>query len=65
MPSFSLVAAAALLAYLIGGLPFGYWFVRLSSGRDIRTMGSGNIGATNVHRTAGGKAGLIVLLLDI
>ncbi|MBV9679124.1 MAG: glycerol-3-phosphate 1-O-acyltransferase PlsY [Acidobacteriaceae bacterium] len=65
MPSFSLVAAAALLAYLIGGLPFGYWFVRLSSGRDIRTMGSGNIGATNVHRAAGGKAGLIVLLLDI
>jgi glycerol-3-phosphate acyltransferase PlsY len=54
-----------MLAYLIGGLPFGYWFVRLRFGRDIRTMGSGNIGATNVHRTAGGKAGLIVLLLDI
>ena len=54
-----------LLAYLIGGLPFGYWFVRLRFGRDIRAMGSGNIGATNVHRTSGGKAGLIVLLLDI
>lgn len=53
------------MAYLIGGLPFGYWFVRLSSGKDIRSMGSGNIGATNVHRTAGGKAGVIVLLLDI
>lgn len=53
------------MAYLIGGLPFGYWFVRLSSGKDIRTMGSGNIGATNVHRTAGGKAGVAVLLLDI
>jgi glycerol-3-phosphate acyltransferase PlsY len=50
---------------LIGGLPFGYWFVRLSSGKDIRTLGSGNIGATNVHRTQGGKAGVIVLLLDI
>jgi len=54
-----------LLAYLLGGLPFGYWFVRLSSGKDIRTLGSGNIGATNVHRTSGGKAGIIVLLLDI
>jgi glycerol-3-phosphate acyltransferase PlsY len=54
-----------LLAYVLGGLPFGYWFVRLSTGQDIRTMGSGNIGATNVHRTSGGKAGIIVLLLDI
>ena len=54
-----------LLAYLIGGLPFGYWFVRLTSGQDIRTMGSGNIGATNVHRTRGRKAGIAVLLLDI
>jgi glycerol-3-phosphate acyltransferase PlsY len=59
------LALASILAYLIGGLPFGYWFVRLSSKQDIRTMGSGNIGATNVHRTAGRKAGIIVLLLDI
>jgi glycerol-3-phosphate acyltransferase PlsY len=62
---FWILIAAAILAYLIGGLPFGYWFVRLSRGRDIRTMGSGNIGATNVHRSAGKKAGLIVLALDI
>jgi glycerol-3-phosphate acyltransferase PlsY len=59
------LAAAALLAYLIGGLPFGYWFVRCSLGKDIRSMGSGNIGATNVHRSAGKKAGFIVLFLDI
>jgi glycerol-3-phosphate acyltransferase PlsY len=65
VPSVLLIATSTLLAYLIGGLPFGYWFVRLISGKDIRTMGSGNIGATNVHRTAGGKAGVIVLLLDI
>jgi glycerol-3-phosphate acyltransferase PlsY len=64
-PSFALLAVSALAAYLIGGLPFGYWFVRFSLGQDIRTMGSGNIGATNVHRTAGKKAGIIVLLLDI
>lgn len=59
------LAAAVLVVYLIGGLPFGYWFVRFSLGKDIRTMGSGNIGATNVHRSAGSKAGLIVLALDI
>jgi glycerol-3-phosphate acyltransferase PlsY len=63
--SFLPVLAAAVLAYFIGGLPFGYLFVRFSLGKDVRTMGSGNIGATNVHRTAGRKAGLIVLFLDI
>jgi glycerol-3-phosphate acyltransferase PlsY len=62
---FLTLIASTLLAYFIGGLPFGYWFVRLRLGKDIRTIGSGNIGATNVHRAAGGKAGLIVLLLDI
>jgi acyl phosphate:glycerol-3-phosphate acyltransferase len=55
----------SLLAYLIGGLPFGYWFVLFFAGRDIRTMGSGNIGATNVHRTLGRGPGVMVLLLDI
>ena len=65
-PSSSLLLVlSALIAYLLGGLPFGYWFVRLTSGKDIRTIGSGNIGATNVQRTAGMKAGLMVLVLDI
>lgn len=59
------LAVSTVLAYLIGGLPFGYLFVRFSLGKDVRTMGSGNIGATNVHRTAGRKAGIIVLFLDI
>jgi glycerol-3-phosphate acyltransferase PlsY len=59
------LALSTLIAYFIGGMPFGYWFVRLTIGSDIRTMGSGNIGATNVQRTAGTKAGLIVLALDI
>jgi acyl phosphate:glycerol-3-phosphate acyltransferase len=63
--SFAVLVISAVLAYLIGGLPFGYWFIRLSSGKDIRTMGSGNIGATNVQRTAGTKAGVVVLVLDI
>lgn len=64
-PGLPTLIALTILAYLMGGLPFGYWFVRLRFGKDIRTMGSGNIGATNVHRTSGGKAGLVVLLLDI
>jgi acyl phosphate:glycerol-3-phosphate acyltransferase len=59
------VILSTALAYLLGGLPFGYWFVRLTSGRDIRTMGSGNIGATNVQRSMGTKAGIVVLSLDI
>ncbi len=66
MFSFSpMLAVSTLLAYLIGALPFGYLFVRYSMGKDVRTMGSGNIGATNVQRSAGSKAGFIVLLLDI
>lgn len=63
--SFLTLVAVAVASYLIGGLPFGYWFVRLTLGKDIRTVGSGNIGATNVHRAAGKKAGFVVLLLDI
>lgn len=59
------IAVPALLAYLIGGLPFGYLFVRVALGKDVRMMGSGNIGATNVLRSAGSKAGVVVLLLDI
>ncbi len=62
---FLTLAGLTVLAYLLGGLPFGYWFVRFRYGKDIRSMGSGNIGATNVLRTSGGKAGVIVLLLDI
>ena len=59
------LAGAVVIAYLLGGIPFGYLFVRLAFGKDIRSMGSGNIGATNVHRSAGGKAGVAVLLLDM
>lgn len=57
-----LVLAAA---YLIGGIPFGYIIVRLKTGRDVRSLGSGNIGATNVLRTTGRAVAVITLLLDI
>jgi glycerol-3-phosphate acyltransferase PlsY len=54
-----------LAAYLLGGVPFGYLLVRLKTGQDVRAMGSGNIGATNVLRSKGKLAGLATLALDI
>jgi acyl phosphate:glycerol-3-phosphate acyltransferase len=54
-----------LLGYLLGSLPWGYWLPRVLVGVDIRTVGSGNAGATNVWRTFGFKFGLAVALLDI
>lgn len=53
-----------LAGYLLGSIPFGYLLVRISSGGDIRAMGSGNIGATNVARTSGWSVGVATLLLD-
>jgi len=52
-------------AYLLGSIPFAYLFAKLKTGRDIREMGSGNVGATNVMRTAGKTVGLITLVLDV
>jgi len=52
------------IAYLIGSIPFGYLIVKLKEGRDVRSAGSGNIGATNVLRTAGRSSALLTLLFD-
>lgn len=57
--------AAAVIAYLVGGIPFGLIIVRLMTGADVRASGSGNIGATNVLRTTGRLAGVLTLLLDV
>lgn len=54
-----------LAAYLAGAIPFGYLLVRWRTGADVRASGSGNIGATNVLRTAGRAVGLATLALDI
>src|ERR671932_1568168 len=59
------IAILALAGYLAGSMPFGYWLVRLRKGVDIRAVGSGNIGATNVWRTFGRAYGLPVVLLDV
>jgi glycerol-3-phosphate acyltransferase PlsY len=56
---------AVLLAYVIGAIPFGFLLVKLTTGKDVRASGSGNIGATNVLRTTGRGAGIATLLLDI
>ena len=52
-----------LVSYLLGSIPFGYLLVRLGEGVDIRSIGSGNIGATNVFRKSR-WAGLLTLVLD-
>lgn len=56
---------AILIAYLLGAIPFGYLLTRLTTGKDVRTEGSGNIGATNVLRAAGRGAGVATLVLDM
>jgi len=53
-----------ILSYLIGGIPFGFLAVYLVKKADIRGLGSGNIGATNVTRVLGKKWGISVFVLD-
>jgi acyl phosphate:glycerol-3-phosphate acyltransferase len=54
-----------LLAYLVGSIPFSYIVARLFGVRDVRRVGSGNVGATNVMRSAGKIAGALALALDV
>lgn len=62
-----MVAAVLIVlgGYLLGSMPFGYWVVRWLKGTDIRELGSGNIGATNVWRVYGRRLGAPIVLLDI
>ena len=57
-------AATAVAAYLIGAVPFGWLLVKLKTGKDVRSLGSGNIGATNVARVLGGGWFVPVFVLD-
>ena len=55
----------ALVSYLFGSIPFGYLFTKILLKKDIRNVGSGNIGATNVLRTGNKSLGYLTLVLDI
>lgn len=54
----------ALISYILGSLPFGYYIGKYIYKKDIRTMGSGNIGTTNALRNFGKAAGLLTFILD-
>ena len=54
-----------VIAYIIGAIPTGYLIVKTKTGDDIRTIGSGSTGATNVKRVLGKKWFFITLLLSI
>lgn len=58
------ISITIVLAYIIGSIPTGYLIVKSKTGDDIRTIGSGSTGATNVKRVLGKKWFFIVLLLD-
>lgn len=60
-----LPSALVALAYLIGSIPFSYLVVKVMAGKDVRQLGSGNVGATNAARAGGKAAGVVALLLDI
>jgi acyl phosphate:glycerol-3-phosphate acyltransferase len=64
MPDFAVYLLIAAAAYLLGSIPTGYLVAR-AKGVDIRAVGSGNMGATNVFRTVGKPAGIFVLLMDV
>lgn len=59
------IIGMVVIAYLLGSIPSGLWIGQIFYHKDIRTMGSGNIGTTNTFRELGKKAGIVVLLMDI
>lgn len=63
-PALGTLALAAVGGYLLGSIPFGVILTRLATGEDVRSIGSGNIGATNVLRTGRKDLALATLLLD-
>jgi acyl phosphate:glycerol-3-phosphate acyltransferase len=56
--------ALVVIGWICGSMPWGYWLVRIFRHEDIRTKGSGNIGATNVWRVYGRRLGLPAVILD-
>ena len=58
------IGLTLIIAYIIGAIPTGYIFVKVKTGEDLRTIGSGSTGATNVKRVLGKKWFFITLLTD-
>jgi acyl phosphate:glycerol-3-phosphate acyltransferase len=65
MNEIALIVIAVVVAYAVGSIPFGVLVSRAFFGRDLRTAGSGNIGAANALRTLGKRGALAVLALDM
>ena len=65
MTSRALPLLVLAIAYLVGSIPFGYLLVRFVRKEDIRAVGSGNIGATNVARSGSKGLGILTLILDL
>jgi glycerol-3-phosphate acyltransferase PlsY len=65
MASLAGVAGSVALGYLSGALPWGLWLGRWFKGVDVRTVGSRNLGATNVYRSLGPPLGIATLVLDM
>ena len=63
-PALGTLAAVAVAGYLLGSIPFGVLLTRAAGAGDVRNIGSGNIGATNVLRTGRKDLALATLLLD-
>ncbi|MGM9891671.1 glycerol-3-phosphate 1-O-acyltransferase PlsY [Limosilactobacillus sp.] len=59
------IVGMIVVAYLLGSIPSGLWIGQAFYHKDIRQLGSGNIGTTNTFRTLGPKAGVVVLLMDV
>lgn len=64
IPMYLLILTIAVVSYLIGSIPTGYIIVKLKTNQDIRTVGSGSTGATNVKRVLGKKWFFTVMILD-
>lgn len=59
------IIGMVIIAYLLGSIPSGLWIGQIFYHKDIRQLGSGNIGTTNTFRELGAKAGIVVLLMDV
>ena len=59
------IVLMVVIAYLLGSIPSGLWIGQYFYNKDIRQLGSGNIGTSNTYRVLGPKAGTAVLVMDI